>query len=365
MLPPVWVDIAFQSPTTVIMAYDPLPSPALTKKPMSWDPPSQRKPRILWGIAALAAFFYVFYLLQKPSFSIPARFRTPNSASSSDPLDIDNTVLIPQTQPEGIPTKIWQIFFGYTELDDNMAGLIRTWPTKNQDTCYTLMSAKGCEDFAHKHYSNRPRILETFQSLTLPVLRSDLMRYMLLESEGGVYSDTDTQCKQPFAEWIPASIDKKAVKAIVGIEYDERNDEPRGGMAKMQFAQSTMAAAPGHPIMTKVIDRVVGGLIRVAEESGTTIADIKPKFHDVLNTTGPMVYTNAVFEHMSDVTGTEMSYLNCTGIQKPTLFGDVLVLPIDGFCTGQGHSGSGQDPEASLVQHMFKASWVDSVGGFN
>ena len=43
-------------------------------------------------------------------------------------------------------------------------------------------------------------------------------------------------------------------------------------------------------------------------------------------------------EAMSEGTGTEISYLNITGMTEPRLFGDVLVLPIDGFGAGQPHS---------------------------
>lgn len=59
------------------------------------------------------------------------------------------------------------------------------------------MSSDGANAFAQKHYADRPEILEAFLSLKVPVLKSDLLRYMVLESEGGVYSDLDTVAIKP------------------------------------------------------------------------------------------------------------------------------------------------------------------------
>ena len=60
------------------------------------------------------------------------------------------------------------------------------------------MSNKGVDEFARKHYANRPDILEPFIQLKFHVLRSDLLRYMIIESEGGIYSDLDTVVKNLF-----------------------------------------------------------------------------------------------------------------------------------------------------------------------
>ena len=64
---------------------------------------------------------------------------------------------------------------------------------------------------------------------------------------------------------------------------------------------------------------------------------------------------------MSEATGTEMSYLNFTGMTERRLFGDVLILPIDGFGAGQPHSNSkrndNQGPGNIFVRHQFKGSW--------
>lgn len=265
-----------------------------------------------------------------------------------------------QPQLEEIPSRIWQIFFGYTPLDD-FADALQTWISKNQDYSYTLMSNQGADEFAREHYADRPDILEPFLQLKFHVLRSDLLRYMILESKGGIYRDLDTVVIKSVRDWIPQDMRSK-VHAIVGVEYDQLGGEPYYGMNKpIQFCQWTMAASRGHPIMKKIVKKVVAALKETAERNNTSIADFEPSDDEVVQVSGPVIWTEAVMEAMSEETGTEMSYLNITGMNTPRLFGDVLVLPIDGFGAGQPHSNSTRDehqgPGDFFVRHQWKGSW--------
>ncbi|KAG8532021.1 uncharacterized protein KY384_003657 [Bacidia gigantensis] len=230
----------------------------------------------------------------------------------------------------------------------------------NQDYDYKLVSSEGADHFVRKYYSNRPDILTLFLNLKFPVLRSDLLRYLILESEGGVYSDLDTAALKPFNEWIPSHM-KEKVRAVVGIEYDQGDDEPYVGMNEpLQFCQWTMASSPGHPIMKKVVSSVVRSLQELALKNQTTIEALSPSDGEVITVTGPKVWTDAVFQSLSEAMASSMSHVNITGMREPTLFGDILILPIDGFGSGQPHSGSwrgeGNAPTAT-VRHMWKGSW--------
>ena len=267
-----------------------------------------------------------------------------------------------QPQLDEIPTRIWQIFFGYTPLDDFTPSL-QTWVSKNQDYSYTLMSKEGGDDFARKHYADRPDILESFLQLNFHVLRSDLLRYMILESEGGVYSDLDTVAIKSVRDWVPKEL-RSQVHAVVGVEYDQLDKEPYYGMegSRIQFCQWTMAASRGHPIMKNIVRKVVTALNEAVERNNTSVADFQPADDsEVVQISGPVIWTQAVLESMSEATGTNMSYLNITGMNEPRLFGDVLILPIDGFGAGQPHSNSTRDdnigPGDVFVRHQWKGSW--------
>ena len=262
-----------------------------------------------------------------------------------------------------IPPRIWQIFFGYTPLD-NYAPQLQSWISKNQDYGYTLMSSDGANAFARKHYADRPDILETFLSLKVPVLRSDLLRYMILETEGGVYSDLDTVSIKPVKNWI-APEQKSKVHAIVGIEYDQLDNEPYYGMnERLQFCQWTMAASRGHPIMKNIVQEVVGALHSLAKRNNTSIADFEPSDDDVVKVTGPLIWTRTVMQVLSEMAGQQVDYRNLTGMTEARLIGDVLVLPIDGFGTGQPHSNARTDESGdTFTRHLWKGSWKHGWDG--
>lgn len=270
-----------------------------------------------------------------------------------------------QQQPpivqEEIPQKIWQIFLNYSsyaELDNS----IHSWVNNNYDYSYTLVSNEGADTFVRNHYlADRPEIAKTFLDTRFPIFRSDLLRYILLESEGGIYTDLDTRPRKPIKEWIPPHL-QGSVKAIVGIEYDQLdNPGPSHGFSeRISFCQWTIAIAPRHPMMTRIVKRVVANLQDYAQKNGTTISDLSTSGIRVGEVTGPGIWTTVVWESLSEaVGGATLDYRNVSGLREPTLFGDILILPIDGFGTGQPHSGSFIDGKAgtALVEHNFSMSW--------
>lgn len=263
----------------------------------------------------------------------------------------------PQKPPlDDIPTKIWQVSFNDTSIDF-YTDSIHTWITENPDYQYTLVSTVGANAFALKHYANGREILKPFLSLRVPMLRSDLLRYMLLESEGGIYSDLNTTAIMPINEWIPSNLRSK-VHAVVGVEYDqgEREAYPRMEGPQLQFSQGTMAASRGHPLMSRMVTDLVEALQALAIKNGTTVAELQPSVEEVLELSGPVIWTRTVLKTLSEATGTEMSYQNFTGMKEPRVFGDVMILPVNSLEVGQLHSRSVREGSRdALVRHGWKS----------
>ena len=263
-----------------------------------------------------------------------------------------------------IPPKIWQTFGGRFPLS-KFTPLLGRWISENPDYAYTMVSDEGANTFAHKHYANRPEVLQTFLDLRVPVFRSDLFRYMILESEGGVYSDLDTDPRKSIRDWLPAAL-KPHIHLIVGIEYDQLEDEAGFGVTdRIQFCQWTMAASRGHPLMKRIVSGAVDALHGLALRSNTTIAQLEPSDDEVLSVTGPRIWTRAVLDTISLATGTNMTYQNVTGMTEARLFGDILILPINAFGAGQDHSNSNRDDTADdiYVRHMWQGSWRHGWNG--
>lgn len=236
---------------------------------------------------------------------------------------------------------------------------VQSWIINDPDFRYTLFSDAGANGFVTQHYPTQSHTHSTFFEINTPVLRADLLRYMLIESEGGYYGDVDTTLHKPIKHWIPTDYRDRA-RFVVGIEYDQLEDaEPSHGFKeRISFAQWTFAARKGHPILTKVIEKVVNAIHSFAKEQGRTVATMEVPDQFVGRVTGPGIWTLAVFEGMSEAMGTSISWENITGITEPRLFGDILLMPVDAFGTGQPHSGASQDiVESTCVRHQWKMSW--------
>lgn len=264
------------------------------------------------------------------------------------------------SRSDPIPENIWQSFDPMKRsnpLYQTLGESIQSWIIHNPDFKYTLVSDEGANEFVAQHYQSRTR--STFDEIKIPVLQADLLRYILIESEGGYYGDVDTTLHKPIRQWIPAEYRDRA-RFLVGIEYDQLdNPAPSHGFKQhISFAQWTFAATKGHPILTKVIEKVVHTLHDLAKKQKTTIAAIEVPDQDVGSVTGPAIWTLAVFEGLSEATGTYVSWENVTGIREPRLFGDILLMPVDAFGTGQAHSGASQDiVEGTYVRHHWRMSW--------
>lgn len=71
-----------------------------------------------------------------------------------------------------------------------------------------------------------------------------------------------------------------------------------------------------------------------AREKGTKIAALKVQDKEVIDVTGPTIWTRVVMQSLSIETGTTVTYKSITGLNERSLFADILILPIDGFGTG-------------------------------
>ncbi|KAI2622338.1 alpha-1,6-mannosyltransferase Och1 [Hypoxylon sp. NC1633] len=283
----------------------------------------------------------------------------PYSRSSKHPtINQSKTIqrIVTETGPL-IPRKIWQIYFNAKEA---VLGDTPSWLVKNVDYTYSLVGLDGGNRYVNQHYTHNQELLQTYHAITNTGAKSDLLRYLILSVEGGTYTDTDTVAIKPIDDWVPPHL-RHLVRIIVGIEYDALGAPPREDMQReLQFCQWTISAAPGHPIFMQMADRAIKSLHEIANAHDTKIEDLHPTGVEVVNSTGPVGWTDVVFQYLQEVDSGIVRLGNLSGITEPTLYGDMLVLPIDGFGMGQTHSNSTHDgsiPEAALLQHRFRGSW--------
>ncbi|TLS20898.1 uncharacterized protein PpBr36_10775 [Pyricularia pennisetigena] len=268
-----------------------------------------------------------------------------------------------------IPANIWQIMLPkvwgekFLVKPDKLKHTA-TWLAMNPDYAYTLVGPDGAKDFVNRHFGHNETIVSTFNALPNVGMKSDLLRYLILYIEGGVYTDTDTVALKPIDDWIPKPF-RKETRLVVGIEFDQRDGAKWTDILhEVQFCQWTIAAVPGHRVFEMMTSRVIRSWQDLKRKHNVDTASGTPSSKlssfEVMNSTGPAAWTDVVWEYIQGTDDTLTDIRNLSSLGPPKLFGDVLVLPIDGFGMGQSHSGStnnGTIPDGALAKHLFGGTW--------
>lgn len=119
--------------------------------------------------------------------------------------------------------------------------------------------------------------------------------------------------------------------------------------------------------MLALVENILIWLKDVAAEQRVPIAEIQLDFDQVISGTGPSAFTNAIMADMSRRTGKTITWDLFHAMTESKLIGGTLVLTVEAFAAGQGHSDSGNhDAKQALVKHHYHASgWPTSHPRYN
>ncbi|KAI0813521.1 hypothetical protein GGR55DRAFT_634851 [Xylaria sp. FL0064] len=324
-------------------------------------------------------FLVIIFLLSLRSgtlpFTSPTSFQNGHSLSTSETEPSSSVVLtttytLPFTfsRDHHIPTKIWQIMLprngNAADAPVDPQSLVDTtsWLAQNPGYGYVLVGQREADYFINTHFSGDAKILGAWQALKNPGVKSDLLRYLMLFIEGGVYTDIDTEALKPIDLWVPEEYRDRA-NVVIGIEWDQLDGGPWAEIPhRLQFCQWTIAAAPGHPLFMKMAYHTLHALERLAADHNTTLENLELSSVEVMMSSGPASWTDVVLEELKEIDHNVTDVTDFSGMKPtgPRLYGDILILTIDGFGMGQPHSNSTNDdtiPEAALLRHKFRGSW--------
>jgi len=261
---------------------------------------------------------------------------------------------LPTVANVDVPRKIWQTWKEPAQgLQEELQRLSKSWLDMNPGHRYELLTDTSARTYVRERYKGRPDIISTFERITDTILRADFVRYLALLEDGGVYTDIDTDCSRKIDDWIPKEY-RNVTSLVVGVEYDARGESLRNDMdLRVQLCQWTIMSKPAHPVMQNVVDRVTLALEEYGGEEATiSLADHRG---NVMDLTGPRIFTRAILEGLSVLTGQSVTSVDMANLTGPRLIADVLILPVSAFASGQDHSGSkpwGNDEQ--LMSHHFK-----------
>jgi hypothetical protein len=137
--------------------------------------------------AYLAVIFLLFFFANTHFFTAPIR------AVSKHRREVRYQQPLVQSRSL-IPRKIWQTWkvgpLGFEQRDSDSA---RTWPAKNPTYRYEVLTDDNALEYLEWHYGpqglNRPDFIEFYRELNITIIKADLLRYLVMYAEGGVYAD--------------------------------------------------------------------------------------------------------------------------------------------------------------------------------
>lgn len=252
------------------------------------------------------------------------------------------------------PKKIWQNWKDNSETpNDKFAGFPHRWRSLNPTHRYERMTDHNMVAYVQDHFSSDISML--FTNVTHPTMRTDFLKYLVMLADGGIWSDIVVNPLQPTDRWIPDEY-RVFANIVIGIERDRQKgriwpDVPYS----VQFAQYVMLAKPGHPAMANLVSQVADNLGMFLQSD---VSRISVPSAEVRYLTGPVAFTRAFMDYISEVTGVVHTGDELSNLQEPRLIGDVLVLPQSAFGWLEHKQSLAKGDSTMLVDHQYIDSWT-------
>ncbi|KAK8015337.1 hypothetical protein PG990_008633 [Apiospora arundinis] len=346
------------------------------------QPPFLHKPA-LRGLVVLGAVFFLFHQLRRLEFGDQIRLPPPlyQTTDASIQTSGEEGIIAPSPSPSPtsksssneIPKKIW-FKLGPNGLSDDARKWTDTCIQQNTGYEARFLTDADADAFVNARFAiTRPDIVETYNALTVPILKADLLRYLLLYAEGGVWFDTDASCEGiPIEQWGIVSAgsntnttmeqrrDARArASLVVGWEFDV-------GIAyefQRQFVTwAVVAQKPQIPHLLAVVDDVVASIRETAASQNLTVSQLRmDNIPDVVFFTGPVRFAKSVMRSLGLDKDDEFQKI----LEPKLAGGDILILP------GYALSASANEYEPkdldrvgpSLVTHHYAGTWKNDYGG--
>lgn len=254
-----------------------------------------------------------------------------------------------------IPETLWYKV-GPKGLNDQLRGYTDSCITANPTFKPDFLTDDSGDQFVKDNFADRPDILDAFLNISIPIIKADLLRYLVLYQFGGIWNDLDVSCHAPISEWVPNEY-KVNASIVVGMEFDV-------DIWIRQFATWTIMAKPNSTHMLAVVEDCLEGLHDKAKELNIELQDLRPHMiGDIVDVSGPRRLTRGIQKSLSEQLGHEIGNEDIAHILEPKLIGDVLVLPDYAFADTMNQQYGDKKIGKILVTHHYAGSWKNENGG--
>lgn len=255
-----------------------------------------------------------------------------------------------------IPKIIWYKL-GAEELTTTAQERINTCISANPSYDVQVLSDDDAADFVNIAFAHRPDILDTYFGLALPIVQFDMLRYMLLYDQGGVWFDVGTSCSEiPIDEWIPRQY-LDDTNLVLGRESGAGSAPG----SRRQFASWIMMAAPGSPHMLAVVEDIVEALQQTMRYYEVALENVTMAMTgDATVFSGPGRLTRGIMRSLEDTLNRTVELDEVSSVLMPKLIGDVLIMPRRSFSTSVSADSTDEEllPQTLATFSEVGNSWV-------
>lgn len=327
-----------------------------------WFPTRLLAFKFVWLAAfvtfCLFAFVYGFW----DDFSSSVT-QTHDPRPAHTPATTPATATVPNTD---IPKIIWRKM-GPAGLSKQLMGFMEGCTKINPEYKMELMTDASADAYVTRTFSESRRdVVDTYMGLAVPILKADLLRYLLLVDQGGIWADLDVSCSgPPIDEWIPAH-QKHNASLVVGLEYDMEFERDKF----RQFETWTIMARPNSPHLWQVVDDILARVQASMAEHNVLMGELtKEMVGNVIDFTGPKGFTRSILTSLERQLNRTIPVTERAHLLTPKPFGDVLIMPGFSFSKSVNHYGKDAEgkelpaPGPVLVEHHYLGSWKNKAGG--
>ena len=225
---------------------------------------------------------------------------------------------------------------------------MKTWTDLNPGYQHKLLTDELIAGYVRDHFhASNPDIEETFLQAKDLVLQLDLIKYLVLWDEGGVYSGLDVACVQPVSHWVPPQfIDKAGI--VLGVQMEQKAERDGNAMDNFQLADWTIMSKPNQPFLCFLYQQLTENIKHLAAEQIVPASNSRP--YNISDVTGRNALTQAFLAYATSVTAAKVTVNNFTKFNESKLFGEILVLPVQAFAFSHRNG-------KELVHHYEAGSW--------
>ena len=209
-----------------------------------------------------------------------------------------------------IPKKIHQIWLGNKKLPNRYKKWMNSWKLYNKDWDYKLWNEENIKELDIHN-------LDLYSNKMNPGFRSDIIRYIILKTFGGIYIDTDFECLKS----IPHDLLRYKFVSCTIFDYHP------------VIANGMMMCCPDYVLVNKILDTI-------------NIKNYNNNINDILNNSGPNRLTRVYFD--------SFNYINKESIILPSNY----FYPYPNFMLNNSNNRYGEIVNISIGIHHWEMSWM-------